>query len=92
MLQSDQIVVQAQIEPTFSAFHTAVLEHVSDAHQASSVANALLVAVLQCLACASFQAADFSTGQQIQSAVNQADLAPTGHVQVWIAACLPLCI
>lgn len=84
--------MQAQTDIAFSAFHTAVLEHVPDAQQASSVANALLVAVLQSLACSSFQTADLSVGQQIQTAVSQADLAVQGHVQVCIAACLPFCI
>ena len=84
--------MQAPIELAFSAFYTAVLEHIPDAQQASSVANALLVAVLQSLACSSFQTADLSVGQHIQNAVNQADLAVQGHVQVCFAACLPFCI
>lgn len=84
--------MQAQVDHAFSAFHTAILEHIPDAQQVSSVANALLIAVLQALACSSFQTADLSVGQQIQNVVNQADLAVQGHVQVCIAARLPCCI
>ena len=84
--------MQAQVDHAFSAFHAAVLEHVPDAQQAPSVANALLVAILQSLACSSFQTADLSISQQIQNAVGQADLAVQGHVQVCIVACLPSCI
>ena len=81
--------MQAQVDHAFSAFHTAILEHAPDARQASSVANALLIAVLQSLACSSFPAADLSIGQQIQNAVNQADLAAQGHVQVRLLNACP---
>ena len=81
--------MQAHVDHAFSAFHSAIVEHVPNAQQACSVANPLLVAVLQGLACSSFQTADLSIGQQVQNAVNQADLADAGHVQVCIAACLP---
>ena len=74
--------MQAHIGAAFSAFNTVVLEHIPDAQQGSSVADALLVAVLQSLACSSFQANDLSIGQQIQNALNQADLSSCGHVQV----------
>ena len=69
-----------------SAFSQAVLEQIPDAQQASSVANALLVAVLQSLASWRLLATGTNTehriGQHILGAVNHADLSGTGHVQV----------
>ena len=79
--------MQAHVDAAFSAFRQAVLEEIPDAQQASSVANALLVAVLQNLACMKHQTLgtgteELSIGQQILGAVDRADLSGTGHVQV----------
>ncbi|KAL3136620.1 hypothetical protein ABBQ38_005860 [Trebouxia sp. C0009 RCD-2024] len=78
---------QAHLDAAFSACSQAVLEEIPDAQQACSVANALLVAVLQSLACLRAHISgtgteESSIGQQILGAINQADLSGTGHVQV----------
>lgn len=80
-------LMQAHLDAAFSACSQAVLEEIPDAQQACSVANALLVAVLQSLACLRAHISgtgteESSIGQQILGAINQADLSGTGHVQV----------
>lgn len=80
------VLMQAHTEAAFSAFSNAVLEHMPDAQQPSSVANALLVAVLQSLACwkshTNGTGSNTNVGQHVLSAINQADLSGAGHVQV----------